>query len=251
MQRFRIIPKIDIKDTSVIKGVNFEGMRKVGIASELAKKYYLEGADEIVLNDVNASFFGRNTAIDLLKLSCDNIFIPVTLQGGFRNLEDIKIALRNGADKVSINTGAVVDKKLISKASKKFGNQAIVVSVDVKKMSNTKWEVLVEKGRERTGIDIIDWIKFIQKSGAGEVHLNSIDMDGTENGLDIDLIKCVNKICKIPLIIGGGLGNLNHLKKIYKIKFIDGLSVSSALHYKRLKIKQIKKTLIKNFSIRI
>ena len=251
MKTFRIIPKIDIKDKSVIKGVNFEGMRKVGIASDFAKNYFFAGADELVINDVNASFFSRNTAIDLLKFSCKNIFIPVTLQGGFRCLDDIKIALRNGADKVSINTGAVLDKKLIFKASMKFGNQAIVVSIDVKKMSKTKWEVLIEKGRERTGIDVIEWIKYAQKSGAGEIHLNSIDQDGTENGFDIDLIKRVNNICKIPLIVGGGLGSLNHLKEISQINFIDGLSISSCLHYKKIKIREIKKTLIKNFRVRI
>ncbi len=251
MKTFRIIPKIDIKDKSVIKGVNFEGMRKVGIASDFAKNYFFAGADELVINDVNASFFSRNTAIDLLKFSCKNIFIPVTLQGGFRSLDDIKIALRNGADKVSINTGAVLDKKLIFKASMKFGNQAIVVSIDVKKMSKTKWEVLIEKGRERTGIDVIEWIKYAQKSGAGEIHLNSIDQDGTENGFDIDLIKRVNNICKIPLIVGGGLGSLNHLKEISQINFIDGLSISSCLHYKKIKIREIKKTLIKNFRVRI
>lgn len=251
MNSFRIIPKLDIKDSSVIKGINFEGMRKVGNASELAKKYFLEGADELVINDVNASLFGRNTAIDLLRSSCKEIFIPVTLQGGFRKLDDIKVAMRNGADKVSINTGAVYDKKFISKASKIFGNQAIVVSVDAKKMSNTKWEVLVDKGRERTGMDVVDWIKFIQKSGAGEIHLNSIDMDGTEKGFDINLINKVNKICKIPLIIGGGLGTLKHLEEISQIQFVDGLSISSCLHYKKLKINQIKKSLKNKLSIRI
>jgi len=250
VKSFRIISKLDIKDSSIIKGINFEGMRKIGDASTLAKKYFLQGSDELIINDVNASLFSRNTVINFLRASCKEIFIPVTLQGGFRDIENIKIAMRNGADKVSINTGAVLDKKLISKASEKFGNQAIVVTVDVKKVSSNKWEVFVDKGREKTGLNALEWIKFLQKSGAGEIHVNSIDMDGTKRGFDINLIKKINKICKLPVIVGGGLGELKHLNEIVKIKSLDGISVSSVLHYDDLTINKIKKHIKRYLSVR-
>lgn len=247
---FRIIAKLDIKDISIIKGINFEGMRKIGEAKKFAKYYFKENIDELIINDVNASLFSRNTALNFLKSSCEKIFIPITLQGGFRSLKNISDAIRNGADKVSINTGAVKNKNLIPEASKKYGNQAIVVSIDAKKVGKKKWEVYVDKGRERTGLDVCRWINYVQKSGAGEIHLNSIDKDGTETGFDIDLVKTVSKICKIPIIIGGGLGKLIHLNPILKIKSINGISISSALHYKKLQILEIKKYIKKKRIIR-
>lgn len=248
---FRIIAKIDIKNTSVIKGINFEGMRKVGDAKKFALNYFQKRIDELVINDVNASLFSRNTHTNFLKSSCEKIFIPVTLQGGFRTIDNIRDALRSGADKVSINTGAVYDKNLVANASKIFGNQAIVVSVDSKRVAKNKWEVFVDKGRERTGLNVVEWIKFIQKSGTGEIHLNSIDKDGTEEGFDISLINKVNKICKVPLIIGGGMGSLKHLDPIIKLKNIDGLCMSSALHYRKLKISNVKNYLKEYKNIRI
>lgn len=248
---FRIISKLDIKNFSIIKGINFEGMRIIGNAKNFAQNYYKRGIDELIINDVNASLFSRNTSIDLLKSTSEKIFIPVTLQGGFRTLDNIKHALRNGADKVSINTGAVYNKKLVSEASKIFGNQAIVVSIDAKKNSKNKWEVFIDKGRERTGLEVIKWIKFIQRQGVGEIHLNSIDRDGTEEGFDLNLIVEVSKICNVPLIVGGGMGNLKHLNPILKLKNVNGLSISSALHYKRLEISQIKEYLKKHRNIRL
>tara|TARA_B100000029_G_scaffold486631_1_gene541197 strand:- start:308 stop:1066 length:759 start_codon:yes stop_codon:yes gene_type:complete len=248
---FRIIAKLDIKDSSIIKSINFEGMRKIGEAKKFARFYFKENIDELIINDVNASLFGRGTALNFLKSSCEKIFIPVTLQGGFRSLKNISNAIRNGADKVSINTGAVQNKKLISEASKKYGNQAIVVSIDAKKISKTKWEVYVDKGREKTGINVFNWIEFVQKSGAGEIHLNSIDRDGTESGFDVNLINLVSKICKIPIIVGGGFGDLKHLDPIIKLKCIDGISMSSVIHYKRLKILEIKNYIKKKKTIRI
>ena len=173
---FRIIAKIDIKNTSVIKGINFEGMRKVGDAKKFALNYFQKRIDELVINDVNASLFSRNTHTNFLKSSCEKIFIPVTLQGGFRTIDNIRDALEAGLTSIRC-TGAVYDKKLVANASKIFGNQAIVVSVDSKEAKN-KWEVFVDKGRERTGLNVVEWIKFIQKSGTGEIHLNSIDKDG-------------------------------------------------------------------------
>lgn len=240
---FRVIAKIDIKSKFVIKGINFEGMRKIGDANFFAKKYFKDGADELIINDVNASLFGRNTSLDTLKASCKKIFIPVTLTGGLKNIEDIESALKSGADKVAINTGAVKNKKLISKASQKFGSQCIILSIDAKKITKNKWQVFIDKGREKTGLDVFEWAKFAEKSGIGEIHLNSIDKDGTREGFDYDLIKKFSKNIKVPIIIGGGLGNISHIKKLLKIKNIEGLTTSSAIHYRNLKISDIKKAI--------
>ena len=227
---FRVIAKIDVKSSSVIKGINFEGMRKIGNAKFFAKKYFRAGADELIINDVNASLFGRSTALDLLKSCCKNIFIPVTLAGGLKNINDVKKALESGADKVAINTAAVKNKSVIKDVAQMFGSQALIISINAKKISLNKWEVFIDKGREETGLDVIKWAKFVEKSGAGEIHINSIDNDGTFNGFDYDLIKQISKIVKIPLVVGGGLGSIEHIDRLLKTKNIEGVSISSAVH---------------------
>ena len=243
---FRVIAKIDVKSSSVIKGINFEGMRKIGNAKFFAKKYFRAGADELIINDVNASLFGRSTALDLLKSCCKNIFIPVTLAGGLKNINDVKKALESGADKVAINTAAVKNKSVIKDVAQMFGSQALIISINAKKISLNKWEVFIDKGREETGLDVIKWAKFVEKSGAGEIHINSIDNDGTFNGFDYDLIKQISKIVKIPLVVGGGLGSIEHIDRLLKTKNIEGVSISSALHYKKLTINNIKHQIKKN-----
>ena len=243
---FRVIAKIDVKSSSVIKGINFEGMRKIGNAKFFAKKYFRAGADELIINDVNASLFGRSTALDLLKSCCKNIFIPVTLAGGLKNVNDVKKALESGADKVAINTAAVKNKSVIKDVAQMFGSQALIISINAKKISLNKWEVFIDKGREETGLDVIKWAKFVEKSGAGEIHINSIDNDGTFNGFDYDLIKQISKIVKIPLVVGGGLGSIEHIDRLLKTKNIEGVSISSALHYKKLTINNIKHQIKKN-----
>ena len=245
-KKFRIIPKLDVKSSYIIKGVNFEGMRKIGSAKKFAKKYYLDGADELIINDVNASLFGRSTALNFLKSCCKDIFIPVTLAGGLKSVEDVKKAMDSGADKVAINTAAVKNKSIISKIVKIFGSQALIISINAKKVSDNKWQVYIDKGREKTGIDAIKWAKIAENEGAGEIHINSIDQEGTLSGFDYELIRAISKKITIPLIAGGGLGKSEDIKKLTKIKDIDGISTSAALHYNYLKIKQIKNQLIKD-----
>ena len=248
---FRIIAKIDVKSSFVIKGINFEGMRKIGNAKFFAKNYFKAGADELIINDVNASLFGRSTALNLLKSCCKDIFIPVTLAGGLKNIDDVKKALESGADKVAINTAAVKNNSIIKNVAQMFGSQALIISINAKKISHNKWEVFIDKGREETGLDVLKWAKFAERSGAGEIHINSIDNDGTFNGFDYDLIRKVSKIVKLPLVIGGGLGSIEHIDKLLKIENIEGVSVSSALHYKKLSIKNIKHQIKKNnFNVR-
>ncbi len=249
---FRVLAKIDVKSSYLIKGVNFEGMRKIGNAKKFAKKYFFDGADELIINDVNASLFGRSTALNFLKSCCKDIFIPVTLAGGLKNIDDVKKALQSGADKVAINTAAVKNKSIIKDIAQVFGSQALIISINAKKISNNKWEVFIDKGREETGLNVFEWAKFIETSGAGEIHVNSIDNDGTFKGLDYELAKKISKIIRLPLVIGGGLGNIEHIDSLLKIKNIEGLSVSSALHYKKLTINHIKRQIRKNnFNVRI
>tara|TARA_B110000483_G_scaffold158549_1_gene188149 strand:- start:18742 stop:19506 length:765 start_codon:yes stop_codon:yes gene_type:complete len=242
---FRVIAKIDIKSKDVIKGINFEGMRVVGKANKLAEKYFFDGADELIINDVNASLFGRSTALEFLKNCTKKIFIPVTLSGGLKNITDVRNALKSGADKVAINTAAVEDKSIISKISREFGSQALIISINAKKISKNKWLVFTDKGREKKFLDAILWAKLAEKLGAGEIHVNSIDQDGTKRGFDYDLAKAISESIKVPLVIGGGLGNIEHIEKLLKIKNIEGISTSSALHYRDLKIDEIKKAIFK------
>ena len=233
----------------VIKGINFEGMRK--LECTFCQKVLRAGADELIINDVNASLFGRSTALNLLKSCCKDIFIPVTLAGGLKNINDVTKALESGADKVAINSAAVKNKSIIKDVAQMFGSQALIISINAKKISQNKWEVFIDKGREETGLDVIKWAKFVEKSGAGEIHINSIDNDGTFNGFDYALIRKVSKIVKLPLVIGGGLGSIEHIDKLLKIENIEGVSVSSALHYKKLSIKNIKHQIKKNnFNVR-
>ena len=201
---FRVIAKIDVKSSFVIKGVNFEGMRKIGNAKFFAKKYFKAGADELIINDVNASLFGRSTALNLLKSCCKDIFIPVTLAGGLKNINDVTRALESGADKVAINSAAVKNKSIIKDVAQMFGSQALIISINAKKISYNKWEVFIDKGREETGLDVLKWAKFAERSGAGEIHINSIDNDGTFNGFDCDLVKKLSSLEGVQIVLVKG-----------------------------------------------
>ena len=236
----RLITKLEIKNDYVIKGINFEGLRKIGNPNDIAKKYYEDGIDEIIFIDVVASLYGRNCLFDVIDKSSKNIFVPITAGGGIRKSEDISDLLNSGADKVAINTTIVKNPDLIGQFAEKFGSQCIVASIHAKK-NNNDWDVYIENGRENTRIKVIDWIKDLQKKGAGEILLTSVDNDGAEGGPDMDLIYVISKICKIPLIVCGGISSLDDIKKIDKIKNINAISLSSALHYNNLKISDIKK----------
>ncbi len=241
----RMIARLDIKGPNLIKGIHLEGLKIVGNPNEYATKYFNEGADELLLMDSVASYYGRNNLIDVIKKAAENVFIPITVGGGIRSKEDAHKILRNGADKVALNTAAVTNPNLINDLAKIFGSQCIVISIEAKKISNDKWEVFTQNGRNKTGLDVISWVKKVISLGAGEVLLTSIDKDGTKRGFDLDLIKRVSKICKVPLIVSGGLGNFEHLDKLLKIGSVDGISAAKALHYNDLSIKELKKKINK------
>jgi len=223
----------------VIKGINLEGLRKIGDPVKIAKEYYTSGIDELLIIDSVASLYGRNNLFDLIKNIANEIFVPITLGGGIRSLKDIENALNSGADKVAINSKALENPNFLNEATSNFGESTIIVNIEAKKIDVSSWEAYKFCGRERTNLNVNDWINTIQDKGCGEILLTSIDKEGTETGFDIDLIKNVYEIIKKPLIVSGGCGSLDDIKEVRK-KFKNvSVALASVLHYKTLKISEI------------
>jgi len=241
----RIIPCLDVKDGRVVKGVKFLNLRDAGDPVKVAQFYDREEADEIVFLDITASFEKRNIMLDVVKRTAETIFMPLTVGGGIRNLEDIRQLLKAGADKVSINTAAVKDVDLVKKASEKFGSQCIVVAIDAKRSGKNKWEVYIHGGRTPAGIDAVKWGKKIEKMGAGEILLTSMDMDGTKDGYDIGLTRKFSESLSIPIIASGGAGNLEHIYDALTKGRADAALAASIFHYKEYSIREVKEYLKK------
>ncbi len=251
MLKIRLIPRLDIKGPNVVKGIHCEGLRIVGNPKKLAYRYYKNGADEILCMDIVASLYQRNFDFNLLKSISENIFIPITVGGGIRSINDINNALRAGADKVAINTYAIKNPGFLNEAAKKFGSQCIVLSIEAKKKDDGTWEAYTDGGREKTGIDVVQWAKKAIKLGVGEIILTSIDYDGTRKGYDIDLISAISLFSPVPLIVHGGANNPNSFLDVLKRCRPEGLSAASIFHYKNFSIKDVKKYLLnKNLPIR-
>jgi len=251
MKKVRLIARIDIKNESVIKGIHLEGLRKIGDPNLIASKYYQNGIDEILFMDAVAAYYDRNNLGEIIKRACEDIFVPITVGGGIRTLDDISMALQNGADKVSINTQAVRTPNFIKDASEKFGSQSIVSSIDAKKVGSSDWEVYIDNGREPTGIDVIEWSQELESLGAGELLITSIDQEGTKKGFDIALNDSVSRSVSIPIISSGGMGSTNHALSLLKGSNVDALAVASIIHYDLDSIEHIKETMIKNnFEVR-
>ena len=246
MSKTRLIARLDVKGPDVIKGVHLECLRIVGKPAFLARKYYLNGADELLYIDTVASLYGRQNLLDIVNETSDKIFIPFTVGGGIRTLEDIKEFLKAGADKVAINTVATKNPELIKEAAKMFGSQCIVGSIEAKKIGDNKWEAYTDNGREKTGLDVVEWAKKLEGLGAGEILLTSIDAEGTKNGFDLALIKEVSEAISIPLIASGGAGTLEHIKECITQCNVNAVAVASVLHYNTLSINKIKKYLMTN-----
>jgi len=251
MSKFRVIARLDVKNEFVIKGIHLEGLRKVGDPNEMAKKYYEHGVDEIFFMDAVAAYYDRNSLAHIIKLACQDVFVPITVGGGIRTLDDIQIALNAGADKVAINTQAIKTPEFIEQASRTFGSQCIVSSIDAKKVSENKWEVYMDNGREHTGLDVCDWVKRVERLGAGEILLTSIDKEGTKKGFDIELNKSVSEITNIPLISCGGAGSNKDIHHLLHTANIDGVAIASLLHYRLSTINDLKQSLHEsNISVR-
>lgn len=240
----RIIPCLDVKDGKVVKGTNFINLRDAGSAVELAERYYQEGADELVFLDITASIEKRKTLIQLVKDVSSVIRIPFTVGGGISDIKDISDLLNNGADKISLNTSAIKNPKLISDAAKRFGSQAIVVAVDVKKISDN-YKVFIKGGREETDWEGYSWCKKVEYLGAGEILLTSMDKDGTKSGYDIEFISNLVKLVNIPVIASGGAGNKNHFLNAFNAG-ADACLAASLFHYQELKILELKSFLFQN-----
>ena len=245
MKKIRVIARLDVKGPNVIKGVHLECLRIVGKPHELAEAYYLQGADELIYIDVVASLYGRQNLLNIVDKASDSIFIPLTVGGGVRTVEDIKEFLKAGADKVAINTAITKRPELITEGATIFGSQCIVASIEAKKVGENKWEAYTDNGREKTGLDALEWAKEVEKRGAGEILLTSIDMEGTKKGYDLDLIRRITSSVSIPVIASGGAGNLNHLTTCLTETDVDAVAVASMLHYNIETIGQIKDHLSK------
>lgn len=252
MLSVRIIPCLDVHDGRVVKGVQFVDLIDAGDPVEQAKAYEKQGADELVFLDISASNEERKIIHEVVEKTASECFMPLTVGGGLRSLEDIRNMLNAGADKVSLNTSAVKDSKLISKSSEKFGNQCIVVAVDAKKVSPEKWTVFTHGGRENTGIDVLEWVQEIAQRGAGEILLTSMDADGTKNGYDIELTKRVSESVEIPIIASGGAGALEHLSDAIKKGKADAVLAASIFHFGTYSIRETKEYLDKhNIPVRL
>ena len=242
----RIIPCLDVKDGRVVKGVNFLGLADVSSPVKLAKYYSECGADELVFYDITASYEGRTLFTDILKEVAKSIFIPLTVGGGINTVSDFERVLKCGADKVSVNSGAIRNPSLIYEAAKKYGNQCVVISADVKRVDG-KFLVFAKGGRENTGLEAIEWIKRCVDMGAGEVVVNSIDTDGVKNGFDIEMLKAVRNAVKVPVIASGGAGSISHFVDLFnQIPDIDAGLAASIFHFGEVKITDLKKELLKN-----
>lgn len=244
MHTKRIIPCLDVRAGKVVKGINFVGIKEVGDPVELAKEYYKQGADELVFLDITATHEGRGIMEKVVEKVAENIFIPFTVGGGLKSMEDIKRILRAGADKISLNSAAVRDKNLIKEGAYTFGNQCIVLAVDAKKREDkTGWNVVINGGRIDTGIDALKWIEEGVSLGAGEILLTSMDADGTKQGFDIELTKAVSNITNVPVIASGGCGKLEHFAEVFEEDAAEAALAASMFHYGEVTVEEVKRYL--------
>jgi len=243
----RIIPCLDVKNGRVVKGINFLNLRDAGDPVEQAQIYDREGADELVFLDINASHEGRSLTLNMARQVAESVFIPFTVGGGIRSVDDMHAIISTGADKVSINTAAVNRPELISEGAKAFGSNAIVVAIDARRRLDTDepaWEITTHGGRQRTGLDAIAWAKECEERGAGEILLTSMDADGTKAGFALDVTQAITDVVTIPVIASGGAGNLQHFSDVFTIAHADAALAASLFHFKELSIAEIKNHLI-------
>lgn len=235
MKNIRIIPRLDIKGPNLVKGIHLEGLRVLGKPEEFAVEYYAQMADELIYMDVVASLYNRNSLYDIIRITAEKIFIPLTVGGGVRTIENIRDILRAGADKVSLNTAAIKRPDIIKEASRKFGSSTILVSIEAIKQSDGRYLAYIDNGREYTGVEVLDWAKRVENLGAGEILLTSVDREGTGLGYDIELTRMVSDKVSIPVIACGGAGKIEDIKDVIFEGKADAVSVASILHYNFIK----------------
>ncbi len=235
MKTVRIIPKLDIKGPNLVKGIHLEGLRVLGKPEDFAKYYYENGADELLYMDVVASLYERNSLHDIISKTAKEVFIPLTVGGGLRTIEDIRAVLRAGADKVSLNTAAVKNPSIIKEASGIFGSSTIAVSIEAIKQPNGKYFAYTDNGRQETGLEVLDWAKKVENLGAGEIVITSVDKEGTGEGYDIELTKMISQNVSIPTVACGGAGSLEDIYKVITEAGADAVIIASILHYDFIK----------------
>ena len=242
MRNIRLIARLDIKGPNLIKGIHLEGLRIIGQPNEYAMRYYEQGADELIYIDCVASLYGRNSLGDIVRNAAQNVFIPMTVGGGIRSIDDATHILRCGADKVAITTAAVAIPGLITDIARRFGSQCMVLSIEAKRIGPDRWEAYTDSGREDTGMDVIEWVKRGVALGAGEVLLTSVDQEGTRKGFDIALVRAVTSEVSVPVIASGGMGKLEHMVEVVETGGADAVAMADMLHYRRATIGEIRAT---------
>lgn len=233
MRKTRLIARLDIKGPNLIKGIHLEGLRVIGSPNEHAMRYYRQGADELIYMDCVASLYGRNSLGDIVQDAARDVFVPMTVGGGIRSVDDATHLLRCGADKVAVNTAAVANPRLISDIARRFGSQCMVLSIEAKQIAPDRWEAYTDNGRERTGLDVIAWVKQGVALGAGEVLLTSVDREGTRKGFDIPLLQAVTEAVTVPVIASGGMGKPDDLVDAVQQGGADAVAMADILHYRR------------------
>jgi len=240
VSNLRLIPRLDVKGPDLIKGIQLEGVRKVGDPRAFAQRYYLEGADEILYMDAVASLYHRETLVEIVRRTAEEVFVPITVGGGLRTVDDVRAILRAGADKVAINSAATLRPHFISEVAEQFGSQCMVLQLDAKRRPGGGWEVYRDGGREHTGLDVVDWACKAQDLGAGEILLTSVDREGMRRGFDVELVCAVSRAVSIPVIASGGMGTFNHLVDVVAKGKADAVAIAHVLHYGTLTLPDIR-----------
>jgi cyclase len=238
----RLIARLDVKGPNLIKGIHLEGLRVIGSPNEHALRYYGEGADELIYMDCVASLYGRNSLGEIVQSAARDVFIPLTVGGGIRSVDDATSLLRRGADKVAVNTAAIARPELISEIARRFGSQCMVLSIEAKVVGPERWEAYVDNGRERTGLDVIEWVKRGVALGAGEILLTSVDREGTRKGFDVALVRAVTQEVAVPVIASGGMGKPQDIVEVVQTGEADAVAMADILHYRRATVGDIRRT---------
>jgi cyclase len=240
MAGIRLIARLDIKGPNLIKGVHLEGLRVIGDPRDHARRYYEQGADELIYMDIVASLYGRNSLHEIVSRTARDVFIPLTVGGGVRSVDDVRQLLRAGADKVAVNTAAVKRPELIAEIARAFGSQCTVLSIEAKRTGAQRWEAYTDNGRERTGLDVLEWARRATALGAGEILLTSVDREGTRSGFDVELMKAVTATANVPVIASGGMGSIEHLVDVCRDGGVDAVAMADVLHYRRMTLPEIR-----------
>lgn len=244
MPKLRLIARLDVKGQNLIKAIQLEGLRVMGDPQAFAKAYYEAGVDELIYMDIVASLYGRNNLIDIVRHTAEHVFIPLTVGGGIRSIEDVTQLLRAGADKIAVNTAAVHRPELITDIAMKYGSQCVVQSIEAKMTGPGKWEAYTDNGREPTGLDVVEWAVRGMELGAGEILVTSVDREGTRKGFDVELVRAISHAVSIPVIASGGMGSIQDMIDVVKAGDPDAVAMADVLHYKRLTLAEIRQAAI-------